>query len=555
MTNFAKYVSRDIVKIVIYSLKNRDERENILNLFYKDVAYEITIFNIKILPVSVLEKFEELKHNIKKITVNEKRLAYYLRSLGFRVEYEEQKKFLEEKRGNNIRYVGLGGSAGSLEKFIDIVKNLPKSDFSFFIVMHKKRDSESFLAEILQRYTKNYNVVLAKSNMKVEPSTIYVAPPNKQMIVVGGYIFLTDDNERNFAKPSISTTFESLAYEYNEQLLVILVCGYGADGSDSLKLVRKRGGLVVVEQPYECKATPMLENAINTKEYDFLLSIYDIPKLLQEKMTKKSNIHEYLSDFLEEIYKVYGYDFRHYDREHIVRRVEYFYNRFGFNTFVDFKHKVLNDKDYFKEMFLDISVNVTTFFRNPNTYKQLKEIILEEFRDKKSIKIWCAGCSTGEEPYSIAIILKELGLLDRSLIYATDLNDVVLQQAKNGAYSIKSYELFLNHYMEMGGVKNFAEYFKFYNDFFIINDDIKNKILFFKHNLVTDGSLNEFQLIFCRNVLIYFNKSLTNRVFDLFDTSLEENGVLVLGESETINRNNFKTLNKKNKIYKKLTGV
>ena len=551
MTNFVKHISGDVVKVVIYSLKNIIEIENILKELNIGIRYEITIFNVKILPISIIEKFEELKCNIKIITVNEKRLSYYLRSLGFKVIYEEQKKFLEQKRGDSIKYIGLGGSAGSLEKFIEIVKNLPKSDFSFFIVMHQRRDIKSTLAEILQSYTKYYNVVLVKSDIKVMPSTIYVAPPNKQMIVVSGYIFLTDDNERNFAKPSISTTFESLAYEYNEQLLVILVCGYGADGSDSLKLVRERGGLVVIEQPFECKATPMLENAINTKEYDFILSIYDISKFLQENIARRGNIRDYLKDFLEDIYEVYGYDYRNYNQEHIARRVEYFYNRFGFGNFIDFKYKVLNDKDYFKEMFLDISVNVTTFFRNPDTFKKLKDILIEEFRDKKSIKIWCAGCSTGEEPYSLAILLKELDLLERSLIYATDINDIVLQQAKNGAYPIKSYELFLSHYLNMGGVKNFCNYFKIYDDFVVVNNDLKDKILFFKHNLVTDGALNEFQLIFCRNVIIYFNRELTNRVFNLFDMSLENNGVLVLGESESINRENFKVLDGKNRIYKK----
>jgi len=509
------------------------------------------VLNIKILPLSLIVRFEELKSYIKKIVVNEMRLAYYLRSIGFEVFNNQQKKFKEVKRYDNIKYIGLGGSAGSLEKFIDIIKNLPKSDSTLFIVMHQKRDAKSSLADIFKRYSKHYRVVQAKSDMKVMPSTIYVAPSNKQLIVVGGYIFLTDWEERNFSKPSISITFESLAVEYNDQFLAIISCGYGADGSDSLKLIKERGGLVVIEQPFECKATPMIENAINTKDYDFILSIYDITKLLEEKLSRNYNIKEYLDEFLEEVYKVYGYDFRNYDKEHILRRVECFYNRFGFDSFVDFKYRVLSDEDYFKELFLNISINVTTFFRNPDTYRKLKDIIIKEFSDRKSIKIWCAGCSTGEEPYSLAIFLKELGMLNRSLIYATDLNDVVLKQAENGIYSKNSFKLFLNHYIDMGGDKNFSDYFKIYDDFVVINSDLKKRVLFFKHNLATDGPLNEFQIIFCRNVIIYFNKYLTNRVFDLFETSLEDDGVLVLGESETIERKEFKVLDSKNKIFKK----
>jgi len=552
INSFIQHTRDTDAVFVIYSLKNKAEIKNLLSALNKSYdSYEITIFNIKIIPLELLLTLNSIKNKIKTFTVNEKRLLYYLSEIGFNIKFEKHTKSLKTTNHNTIKYIGLGGSAGSLEKFIDIVKTLPPSDNTFFIVMHQKKDIKSSLATILQKYTDNYNVIEAVSDTKILPSTIYIAPPNKQMIVVGEFIFLSDEEQRHFAKPSVSTTFESLANTYKDQFLAILVCGYGSDGSDSLKVIRNNGGKVIIEQPYECRATPMLENAINTKEYDFILSIYNISKYLNELSSKTTKLQDDLDDFLEDIYNQYGYDYRDYNKKHILRRIEYFYNKFMFESFIELKYKVLTNNDYFKEMFLDISVNITTFFRNPDVYKQLQDILYKELKDKQDIKIWCAGCSTGEEPYSLAILLKELGFLDKTLIYATDINEIVLTQAKNGVYNKKSYRIFLEHYEKMGGNHRFLNYFNNYDDFVIVNDEIKKNILFFKHNLATDSSLNEFQLIFCRNVIIYFNKDLTTKVFNLFDMSLEDGGLLVLGESETLNKSNFITLDKISRIYKK----
>jgi len=553
MNSFIVYPTDDIVKIVIHSLEKKKDIQKLLEELKEDRIYEIDILNIKIIPSELIIRFEKLKKNIKRLSSNEKRLVYYLKNLGFNITLDiKKRKFFQIKKESIIKYVGLGGSAGSLEKFIEIVKRLPKSDWTFFVVMHQRRDKKSSLAEILQRYTKNYDVVLASSDIQVMPSTIYVAPPNKHIIVVGGYIFLTDDEERNFSKPSISTTFESLSLEYKEQFMAVLVCGYGSDGSDCLKTIRQNNSLVIIEQLYECLATPMLENAIKTKEYDAILSVYDISRFIHEKMKKEKQIEKYLDELLEDIYNIYGYDYRHYDKKHILRRVEYFFEKNGFSTFIEFKNKVLNDKDFFKEMFLDISINVTTFFRNPKTFKKIKKIIKDKLKDKTNIKIWCAGCSSGEEPYSIAIMLKELKILHKTLIYATDINDIIISQAKNALYPKNNFNLFRKNYKEAGGEFELDYYFNEYEDFIHLKKEIRERILFFKHNLVMDGALNEFNLIFCRNVMIYFDNIITKRVINLFYESLENNGILVIGESEFLNDDNFKVISKERRIYQKV---
>ncbi len=545
-------VSDNLVKIFADSLNLNLHIEEMLDAMQKNIMYEITFLNISFIPSKIIIRLHQLKDKVK-IILNKPNLKYYLRNLGFSPIMKENKYLSTTPNLNKIQYLALGGSAGSLKKFIDIIKYLPSSNLSIFIVMHQKSDLKSSLADILQRKTKHYKVIEALSDIKVMPSTIYIAPPNKHMIVVGGFIFLTDDEPRHFSRPSISNTFFSLAKEYKDSLLSILVCGYGADGSDSLKDIRKNGGLVIIEQLYECKATPMLENAINTKEYDYILSIDSINELLYNHLSKTNDIDRYLDGFLLKVYEKYGYDYRHYHRKHVIRRIEYFLNILSLSDFKEFETKVLSDINIFKDMFLNLSVNVTTFFRNPDTFKQLRDEIFVKFKEKNSIKIWCAGCSSGEEPYSIAIILKELGILEKSLIYATDFNNTVLQYAKNAIYSNDNFKLFSKQYINSGGEYKLEKYFDNYDDFHVLKEEIKDKILFFRHNLATDGVLNEFQLIFCRNVIIYFDNTLKQRVFNLFDDSLEKDGILVLGESETYSKKiNFTTLDKNTKIYKKI---
>lgn len=539
-------------KLFIEAL-NKETIQELIEVLKKDIFYEITLLNIQSIPLKLLLKFEKFKTHLL-FTVNEEKLKYYLLNLGFKVESIYDNKLNNLNMLDNIKYVVIGGSAGSLKKFIEIIKYLPSSNLVFFIVMHQKSDTPSYLGKILQKYTTHYKLIDAEDNLKIEPSSIYLATPGKHMVVKDAHIFLSDSEPQNFSKPSLSVTFSSLSKEYREALLAIIVCGYGADGSDALKEIRSNGGIVFIEQLYECQATPMLENAINTKQFDKILSIRDISVMLYDKITKENSIEENLDTFLEEIYLKYGYDYRGYQRKHLKRRVEHFYNDERYENFADLKTDVLSKRRVFEDLFLDLSINVTTFFRNPDVFKSLREQIKEKFSNNNSIKIWCAGCSSGEEPYSVAIMLKELGLLEKSLIYATDINDVILEYAKNGAYSYKSFEIFKDHYLHSGGGLEFEEYFNQYSDFVTVKKDIKDKILFFKHNLTLEKILNQFQVIICRNVLIYFNKNLTMKVFHLFDNSLNENGLLVLGESETLYDNfKYKVVCEDKKIYQKVS--
>jgi len=258
---------------------------------------------------------------------------------------------------------------------------------------------------------------------------------------------------------------------------------------------------------------------------------------------------------LQKVYDKYGYDYRDYEMQSIKRRINVTMINANIKDFKFFEIKVLDDSSLFEELFLELSINVTEFFRDSETYKVLRDKVLPYLNSYFHIKIWCCGCSTGEEPYSLAILLDELGMLKKSLIYATDINPFVLEEAKNGLFSNQKIPTSISNYLNSGGLSDFNRYFKSKKNYVEIDEKFRDNILFFQHSLVSSGVLNEFQLILCRNVMIYFNDKMKDNVLKLFSNSIDKSGFLVLGKSEEIlsteGKSYFKGYDNKNKIYKK----
>lgn len=259
--------------------------------------------------------------------------------------------------------------------------------------------------------------------------------------------------------------------------------------------------------------------------------------------------------FLQAVQMKYGYDFREYSRAHIKRRIKVRLVKSSMTNPFELIHQILEDEAFFKEVLLDFSINVTEMFRDPNFFKYLREEIVPILESYPQIKIWHAGCSSGEEVYSMAILMKECGLYDRCQIYATDFNDKILQQAKSGIYPLESIKDYTKNYIQAGGTESFSDYYLAKYDSAILETDLRNKITFAQHNLVTDGSFGEMHLIMCRNVLIYFDRTLQNRVNKLFSDSLAKGGFLCLGSKETLAYSEvaeeFTTLSETYKVYKK----
>lgn len=260
---------------------------------------------------------------------------------------------------------------------------------------------------------------------------------------------------------------------------------------------------------------------------------------------------------LQAIYLKYGYDFRNYAKASIKRRVQHQLVKEGLPSISAMQHRLLYDVSFFERLLLDLSINVTEMFRDPSFYMALRNKVIPALKNFPFLKIWHAGCSSGEEVYSMAILLKEEGLYDRTQIYATDMNEVVLKQAKDGIFDISKLKQYTANYQKAGGRESFSDYYTAHYDHVVMEKSLKENILFSDHNLATDGVFGEMNLIMCRNVLIYFNRELQHRALGLFFDSLCFDGFLCLGSKESIRFSEysdaFEDVVREEKIYCRTT--
>jgi chemotaxis protein methyltransferase CheR len=259
---------------------------------------------------------------------------------------------------------------------------------------------------------------------------------------------------------------------------------------------------------------------------------------------------------LEGVFRHYGFDFRAYAYASIRRRLWKRVEGEGLRTISGLQDRILHDPEAMERLLLDLSVNVTAMFRDPSFYKEFRDRVIPLLRTYPFIRIWHAGCSTGEEVFSMAILLEEEGLYDRARLYATDINDVVLQRAKQGIFPLDRMQEYTENYLKAGGKHSFSEYYTAKYDGALFSPALTRNIVFSQHNLVTDRSFSEFHVIFCRNVLIYFDKGLQNRVHSLFYDSLVMLGILALGSKESLKFSQyepcFEKLSPTEKLYRKV---
>ena len=259
--------------------------------------------------------------------------------------------------------------------------------------------------------------------------------------------------------------------------------------------------------------------------------------------------------FLEAIFERYGYDFRCYARASIERRIRQLLQKSGCNTISEMIPKLLHNESFLEQLLQWFSITVTEMFRDPLMYRCIREQVVPLLKTYPFIKIWHAGCATGEEAYSLAILLKEEGLLNKATIFATDFNDFALDKAKYGIYDLDNIKQFTRNYQQAGGTRSFSEYYHAHYESMAINQSLKRNITFANHNLVTDSVFGDMHLILCRNVLIYFDKELKNRVLNLFSDSLVRGGYLCLGSKESLQfsdvQDHFKAIDEKWRIYQK----
>jgi chemotaxis protein methyltransferase CheR len=258
---------------------------------------------------------------------------------------------------------------------------------------------------------------------------------------------------------------------------------------------------------------------------------------------------------LEAIYQHYGFDFRGYALGSLKRRLWRRAYAEKVETMSALQDRVLHDPAVMERLLLDLSINVTSMFRDPSFFQALRQKVVPLLRTYPFIRIWNAGCSTGEETFSLAILLREEGLYDRARIYATDINDQVIEQARAGVFPLEKMRDYTENYIRAGGTESFSSYYSAEGDVARFKTELIEQVVFAQHNLVSDGPFNEFNVIVCRNVMIYFGKALQGRVHELFYESLDPFGILALGHKESIKftkyEERYEALDAPEKLYMK----
>ena len=552
-----KFFEREnICHIILENPLVSDDTEMLESLLKRDYdAWNLEfgrVYNIGIEIIEILYQNIEIQNKTIKIITHKSRLNRYLKGLGFKTQFDSLIN-QDVVHLSKIEVVLVGGSADSSAKIIEMVKSITLENLTFIIVQHVDPSRVGEFDQILQRET-GYSVSYAQDGEKLKKGAIYIAPHAYHLLVKDACFSLGDSEKHNFSKPSISLSYESFSSFYKEKLLVIQECGYANDGVDKMEFLKANNSKLILQSIDECEAKPMIKNALNLSIEDYVFPLKEIIlyiQIIDAKMTKEA----WIDFLLEEIYKRYNYDFKLYHKEMIHRRVEMFMLKHSIKNIKDAIGVILFNRSAFKAFFLEVSINVTELFRHPFSFELMRKFLHNSYKHAHNIKLWSAGCSSGEEVYSLAILLKSLNILDKSLIYATDFNNVVLEEAKNGIYPREVYDLGKSNFEQTGLESDLDDYVSKNSNYIVINKEIKEKTLFFQHNLVEDSSFNEFDIIICKNVIIYFDAHLQEKVFKLFYDSLKFGGHLVLGESESIPArfvDKFKQCDNHCKIFKKV---
>ena len=467
----------------------------------------------------------------------------------------------------NFPIVGIGASAGGLEAFKRLLKAIPEtSGMAYVLVQHLDPSHESLLPEILQRVTK-IPVHEITDDIHLAPENIYIIPSNKILTSTDGVLQLAP-RDREILNLSIDIFFTSLAEVHKEFAVGVILSGTGKDGTKGLKAIKEYGGISIAQDMESAAYDGMPESAINAGVVDFILA----PEKIPEQLLQINNAYKTSRFFSEEkqptkdegaifkqilslLHQHSGVDFTHYKdptlRRRIARRIAIVKKK----NIIDYLKFLRTDKDEQDALFQDMLIPVTSFFRDPKTFKALKETVFPSILKNKSadepIRIWIAGCSTGEEAYSIAICLQEFLGENRDIyrernkiqIFASDISEKAIKKARSGIYT--------NADLEVLSASQLENYFIKIPGGYEVSKLIRDMCVIAHHNFLKDPPFAKMDLISCRNVLIYMDTFLQQKAFATFHYALKENGFLLLGKSESIGASYdlFASVAKSDKIY------
>ncbi len=465
--------------------------------------------------------------------------------------------------------VGIGASAGGLEPLETFFNGMPAdSGTAFVVIQHLSPDFKSLMDELLGRRT-SMRILRAENEMRVEADTVYLIPPKKEMAILDGRLMLTDQDRSGSLSLPIDVFFRSLARDQEEKAVGIVLCGTGSDGSRGIQEIRDGGGLTIAQDPKTTRFDGMPRSAISTGSVDWVLPTSEIPPALMgyfadpiegrvppgRKALKVPK--EGVDAILELLNEHYGIDFSCYKPTTVTRRIERRLMIVHASNLEDYVRRLRDDPEELNTLYKDLLIGVTRFFRDAEGFQVLeREVIPEIMRDRpknQPVRVWVAGCATGEEAYSLAILLHEqakaAGYRGEIKIFATDVHRSSLDFAASGLYPESA----------LTGVSSdrLASYFTAEDGYYRVTKELRQLVVFAPHNVSSDAPFTRIDLITCRNMLIYLQPQVQKKVITLFHFSLVVGGALFLGASETVGdlSDEFSPVDRHWRVYRKRRDV
>lgn len=457
--------------------------------------------------------------------------------------------------------VGLGSSAGGLEALRLFLSNVPaeQGNIAYVVVQHLSPNHKSMMLELLSRETP-FDVLEVKSGLLPKANTIYITPPDRDVLLINGLLQLEKASENWIGpKPSIDKFFISLAQEQGDHAVGVILSGTGSDGSQGVRAIRAAGGITIAQKPEEAKFDGMPMSAIQTKGVDYILSAEDMAKEIihllrypKSLRVEKEEENEMFTIF-DVLHERIGVDFSQYKKSTITRRIERRMAAVKSVSLEDYTNYLKENIDEIELLYRDMLIGVTAFFRDKEAFEGLSEHVREYIKNEHVIdnfRVWITACATGEEAYSLAIILDEIIGSHSNIhikIFATDIDEEAIKKAREGIYP----EVSISNLSE----ERLKRYFTQRGNEFEVKPFLKERVIFSRHNILVDPPFVNLDLISCRNLLIYFENDLQKRIFTTFAYALKTHAMLFLGKSETVSASSdyFSTHDSKNKIFKART--
>ena len=480
-------------------------------------------------------------------------------------------KILDGPSGEyDFHVIGVGASAGGLEALEKFFFEMPeKTGAAFVVVQHLSPDFKSHMAELLARKT-SLEINRVTNGMEVKPNTIYLIPPNAEMVISNGRLLITERDKTETLHLPIDQFFRSLGNECGKKAIGIILSGTGSDGSRGIVGINESGGLVLCQDegsakfngmPMSAQKTSMVHLVLPPDRMADIISMYTERKMTPESLLEQElvlNNDSGVGGIFKLLHREHRIDFSIYKPTTVMRRIERRISLGGFNHIDEYLQILLESPEELSLLYHDLLINVTQFFRDPPAFQFLETEIIPSILEKKkmsseAIRIWVAGCASGEEAYSIAITFKE-AIKDYPnppliKIFATDVHRRSLNFASQGVYPKESFESMPPEIR--------STYFNKRPTGFEISPEIRKMIVFAPHDVINDAPFTKLDLVTCRNMLIYFQPIVQKKVISLFHFALQTGAYMFLGPSETPGdlREEFEVLNKKWRHYRKRRDI